>query len=143
MKKQRLDSISGTQDIASRMRKVEWPKCITYIDGAQIHFQNIIAEKATAFWTDQLIEVAALLAVARYKIIKWEVLEVELSVLDNDTRQSLQACENRARSYTRILGLHDAAKGNPADRKKRNELAQEIESGINKVMSDDYSSLFN
>lgn len=153
MKKHRLDTIKGSQEIASNMKTISWPDDIHQTNNALVHFEKIIRERASSLWSSHEIEVAAMLAsdIASREIEQGK-LEQEGRVIVNASGNPVVNPRNAVvrdlsvmvKQYRQTLGIQYAAKGTPINRAKQNELAQEIEAGlISGKEKDDLSSLLN
>ena len=153
MKRHRLDTITGAQIIASQIKKITWPDYVYKEDGAQIFFDNIIEERATSLWSNHEVDLVAMLsnAMARSQDIGAKVRKLgeviktpSGGLTENPFNRVLRDLSVMIKQYRQTLGLQEAAKGNPADRDKRNEIAKQIEGGLmSSDDRDDLASLFN
>jgi hypothetical protein len=137
VRKSRLDGVTGIVELSSQIKTITWPSNISKVEGSQVHFDKVIAEQATALWTEHKIELAAMLASSM------ALFETERQTLIQEGRVLVNQAGNMVTNPRvattrdlwseiiqgrRSLAIHEVAKaGNPVDRQKRNQLAQEIE----------------
>lgn len=140
MKRHRLDTVEGAKLIASKMQEISWPDVVPYSEEANKVFVEIIKERPSSMWTQFDIIKAAGLAL---DTVTWVNLAVRSSTggVEGEDRQNLQAAHNRVKGMSQSLGLNNAAKGNPADRAKREKLAAEIEDNIRGASEFDRNNL--
>jgi hypothetical protein len=102
-----------------------------------LHFDNIIAEQAKAFWTQHQLELAALLARTMHQLnYHQQKLRIEGGVIKNgkgnpvvSPRQKLiNDAYDRVIALRRSLSIHARAQGvNRQDMARRNDMAKDID----------------
>ena len=141
MKRHRLDTVEGAKIVASKMKEISWPELVPYSEEANKIFIEIIKERPSSMWSEFDIIKAAGLALDTVTWIKIASVASALGAVDSEMRQNLQAAHNRVKAMSQSLGLNEAAKGNPADRAKRQKIAMDIEDNLTGASEFDKNNL--